>query len=87
MGAFGIDLEANPPTTARRECCLCSAALLLCSAALLLNLSTVDVVVLLGATAQKPPEPGHAGYPAYPAHHLPGQQYEAFCFNLLRSAA
>ena len=48
----------NPPTTARRECCLYSAALLLRSAAQLLSLSTVDVVVLLGATAQKPPEQG-----------------------------
>ena len=36
----------NPPTTARRECCLDSAALLLCSAAQLLSLSTVDDVVL-----------------------------------------
>ena len=52
---------ANPPTTARRECCLYSAALLLRSAAQLLSLSTVDVVVLLGATAQEPPEPAGAG--------------------------
>ena len=51
----------NPTTTARRECCLCSAALLLCSAALLPKLSTIDVVVFLGATTQEPPEPAGAG--------------------------
>ena len=66
--AICVDLRRNPPTTARRECCLCSAALLLCSAAQLLSLSTVDAVVLLGATAQKPPEQGHA--PAAPGFHL-----------------
>ena len=46
---------SNPPTTARRECCLDSAALLLRSTAELLSLSTVDVV-FLGATAQDPPQ-------------------------------
>ena len=57
---------ANPPTTARRECCSYSAALLLRSAAQLLSLSTVDVV-FLGATAQEPPEHGtaHLRFPKF----------------------
>ena len=55
----------NPPTTARRECCLCSAPLLLSSAAQLLSLSTVDVIVLLGA---KDPDPADDHHPAHPAH-------------------
>ena len=42
-----------------------SAAQLSRSAAQLLSLSTVYVVVLLGAKAQEPPEPATAAYGAY----------------------
>ena len=58
LEGFGRKVS-NPPTTARRECCLYSAALLLRSAAQLLSLSTVNVVVSLGATAQDPPRKRH----------------------------
>ena len=43
----------------------CSALLLSCSAAQLLSLSTVDVIVLLGA---KDPDPADDHHPAHPAH-------------------
>ena len=53
----------NPPTTARRECCLCSTPLLLNSAAQLLSISTVDVV-FLGAKDPDPTDDHHVSHSA-----------------------
>ena len=47
-----------------------SAAQLSRSAAQLLSLSTVYVVVLLGAKAQEPPEPATAGHGGYPGRWI-----------------